>query len=74
MSTLIFSACNWLLLDGWSPQISIQSEYGNNLQVDDRNANLALYFLRLDKETSEEFTKEITWRDKPFDLDDLSKR
>ena len=44
MSTLIFSACNWLLLDGLSPQILIQSEYGNNLQVGDRNANLALYF------------------------------
>ena len=60
MSTLIFSACNWLLLDGLSPQILIQSEYGNNLQVD--------------KETTEEFTKEITWRDEPFDLDDLSKK
>ena len=40
--------------------IWIQSEYGNDLQVGDRNANLALYFLRLDKETTEEFTKEIT--------------
>ena len=69
MSTLNFSACNWLLLDGLSPQILIQSEYGNNLQVGDRNANMALYFLRLDKETTEEFTKEITCRDKPFDLD-----
>ena len=74
MSTLIFSACNWLLLDGLSPQVLIQSEYGNDLQVGDRNVNLALYFLRLDKETTEEFTKEITWRDEPFDLDDLSKR
>ena len=73
MSTLIFSACNWLLLDDLSPQILIQSEYGNNLQVGDRNANLALYFL-IDKETTEEFTEEITWRDELFDLDDLSKR
>ena len=57
MSTLIFSACNWLLLDGLSPQILIQSEYdGNNLQVGDRNVNLALYSLRLDKETTEEST------------------
>ena len=60
MSTLIFLACNWLLLDGLSPQILIQSEYGNNLQVGDRNVNLALYSLRLDKETTEEFTKKIT--------------
>ena len=60
MSTLIFSACNWLLFNSLSPQILIQSEYSNNLQVGDRNANLALYFLRLDKETTEEFTKEIT--------------
>ena len=62
MSTLIFSACNWLLLYGISPQMG------------DINANLASYFLRLDKENTEEFTKEITWRDEPFDLDDFSKR
>ena len=72
MSTLIFSACNWLLL--LSPQILIQSEYGNNLQVGDRNANLTLYFLRLDKKTTEEFTKKIARRDELYDLDDLSKR
>ena len=60
MSTLIFSACNWLLLDSLSPQILMQSEYGNKLQVDDRNASLALYSLRLDKKTTEELTKEIT--------------
>ena len=73
MRTLIFSACNWLLLDSLSLQILIQSENCNNLQVDDRNVNLALYLLRLDKETIEGLSKEISWGDEPFNLDDLSK-
>ena len=73
MRTLIFSACNWLLLDSLSLQILIQSENGNNLQVGGRNANLALYLLRLDKETTEGLSKEINWGDEPFNLDDLSK-
>lgn len=38
----------------------------------DINANLALYFLRLDKETTEGLAKEINWRDEPFYPDDLS--
>ena len=73
MHTLIFLACNWLLLDNLSLQIFIQSENCNNLQVGDRNVNLALYLLRLDKETTEGLSKKISWGDKLFNLDDLSK-